>query len=216
MSKSRPRNRRNCQAVIDITRQDSVWPELENSYESIAYYHLTDSLGRKWQTVGIHVTDAIQVFKMGEFRPWTYILETTLYQPDLTADGIIKVLNFDLKQEITDDMQIILDSPRRCNHFIQKLVDVNPQTVFTTLYDLKYEALREDPIPLSNFRERYTVNPVDALSRWYLENIDTLDFRKWERVGGSVKMVEEFKKSYPQLSFIEALEMAEKITRDKT
>ncbi|WP_157685386.1 hypothetical protein [Paenibacillus donghaensis] len=49
MSKRRPR-KLNTQAILDITKKNLVWPELDESQDAIHYYHLTDALGRKWQT----------------------------------------------------------------------------------------------------------------------------------------------------------------------
>ncbi|MFD1909262.1 hypothetical protein ACFSQ7_42945 [Paenibacillus rhizoplanae] len=64
MPKRRPR-KLNTQAILEILRKNIVWPELQGLPDNIHYYHLTDALGRKWQTIGCHVTDAIKVFKNG-------------------------------------------------------------------------------------------------------------------------------------------------------
>ncbi|MNI27836.1 hypothetical protein D3C73_815920 [compost metagenome] len=58
----------NTQAILDIVKKDLVWPELQGSPYAIHYYHLTDVLGRKWQTSGCHVTMLLKFLKWVNFR----------------------------------------------------------------------------------------------------------------------------------------------------
>ncbi|WP_025692103.1 hypothetical protein [Paenibacillus zanthoxyli] len=207
MSKRRPRY----QAVIEIIKKDLVWPELGDSPEAIHYYHLTDSLGRKWQTIGCHVTDAIKVFRMGDYRPWTYILGSAPYDPNLTFQELVQMLHIRFKdRDLKNDMQIILNSPARCNQFVDKIVNVNHFSVFKLLYELKNEYLVHEPMSESSFESMYSVNPIEALSHFYLENMDTLDYWEWKRAGGTAELAISYRKGNPELSLIEAIEKAER------
>ncbi|MEK3875672.1 hypothetical protein [Paenibacillus sp. FSL M7-0420] len=211
MSKRRPR-KLNTQAILDISRKNLVWPELNGLPDTIHYYHLTDALGRKWQTIGCHVTDAIKVFKMGAYPPWTIIIEKAPDTSDLTARELVAILNCDDKA-LVNDMQIILNTPVRCNQFINTIVNVNHYSIFTVLYDLKNEYLLNDPIPTPDFETMYKINPIEALSRLYLENVDTLDYWDWVQAGGSAELAVDFRKEQPTLTFIQAIEQAERVNR---
>ncbi|MFD2411443.1 hypothetical protein [Paenibacillus rhizoplanae] len=208
MPKRRPR-KLNTQAILEILRKNIVWPELQGLPDNIHYYHLTDALGRKWQTIGCHVTDAIKVFKMGAYPPWTVIIEKAPDKPDITSRELIAILNCDDKA-LVSDMQIILNTPRRCNQFINTIVNVNHYSIFTVLYDLKNEYMLNDPIPTLEFEALYKTNPIEALSRFYLENVDTLDYWDWVQTGGSSELAVDFRTENPTLSFIQAIEKAER------
>lgn len=209
MPKRRPR-KLNTQAILEIFRKNIVWPELQGLPDNIHYYHLTDALGRKWQTIGCHVTDAIKVFKMGAYPPWTVIIEKAPDKPDITSRELIAILNCDDKA-LVSDMQIILNTPRRCNQFINTIVNVNHYSIFTVLYDLKNEYMLNDPIPTLEFEALYKTNPIEALSRFYLENVDTLDYWDWVQAGGSAELAVDFRKEQPTLTFIQAIEQAERV-----
>lgn len=208
MPKRRPR-KLNTQAILEIFRENIVWPELQGLPDNIHYYHLTDALGRKWQTIGCHVTDAIKVFKMGAYPPWTVIIEKAPDKPDVTSRELIAILNCDDKA-LVSDMQIILNTPRRCNQFINTIVNVNHYSIFTVLYDLKNEYMLNDPMPNSEFEALYKINPIEALSRFYLENVDTLDYWDWVQAGGSSALAVDFRTENSTLSFIQAIEKAER------
>ncbi|MHA6531203.1 hypothetical protein [Paenibacillus sp. BAC0078] len=209
MSKRRPR-KLNTQAILDITKKNLVWPELDESQNAIHYYHLTDALGRKWQTIGCHVTDAIKVFKMGEYPPWTSIIETAPYNPDITIKDIVPLLNCKNKALI-NDMLIILNTSVRCNQFLNKIINVNYYSIFQVLYELKNEYLMNDPISVSAFEHMYSINPIEALSRLYLENVDTLDYWEWLQAGGSAELAINFRNINPTLTLIEAIEKVERV-----
>lgn len=209
MPKRRPR-KLNTQAILEIFRKNIVWPELQGLTDNIHYYHLTDALGRKWQTIGCHVTDAIKVFKMGAYPPWTVIIEKAPDKPDITSRELIAILNCDDKALVID-MQIILNTLRRCNQFINTIVNVNHYSIFTVLYDLKNEYMLNDPIPTLEFEALYKTNPIEALSRFYLENVDTLDYWDWVQAGGSAELAVDFRKEQPTLTFIQAIEQAERV-----
>lgn len=199
----------NTQAILEIFRKTIVWPELQALPDNIHYYHLTDALGRKWQTIGCHVTDAIKVFKMGAYPPWTVIIEKAPDKPDITSRELIAILNCDDKA-LVNDMQIILNTPKRCNQFINTIVNVNHYSIFTVLYDLKNEYLLNDPMPTPEFEALYKINPIEALSRFYLENVDTLDYWDWVQSEGSSELAVDFRTENPTLSFIQAIEKAER------
>ncbi|MBE0344359.1 hypothetical protein E4V51_32255, partial [Paenibacillus sp. 28ISP30-2] len=72
----------NKQAIIDIVRMNQVWDsEGEATKKELHYYHITDALNRKWQTIGLNVSDAIQVFEQGNDDNWTRIIEPAPYNP---------------------------------------------------------------------------------------------------------------------------------------
>ncbi|MET3208617.1 UNVERIFIED_CONTAM: hypothetical protein ABIC26_001556 [Paenibacillus sp. PvR008] len=55
---------------------EPVWEKKEGDTDTeLNYYHITDSLNRKWSTIGINVSDAIQVFEQGNDNVWTHIIE---------------------------------------------------------------------------------------------------------------------------------------------
>ncbi|OMF96295.1 hypothetical protein BK146_15580 [Paenibacillus sp. FSL R7-0333] len=119
------------------------------------------------------------------------------------------MLNCDDKALISD-MQIILNTPKRCNQFINTIVNVNHYSIFTVLYELKNEYLLNDPMPNSDFEALYKINPIEALSRFYLENVDTLDYWDWLQSGGMAELAVHFRSENPTLSFIQAIEKAER------
>ncbi|KHL94284.1 hypothetical protein QW71_19005 [Paenibacillus sp. IHB B 3415] len=57
----------------------------------------------------------------------------------------------------------------------------------------------------------YKINPIEALSRFYLENVDTLDYWEWIQAGGSAELAVNFRKANPTLTLIEAIEKAERM-----
>ncbi|WP_152679805.1 hypothetical protein [Paenibacillus sp. IHB B 3415] len=79
------------------------------------------------------------------------------------------------------------------------------------LYDLKNDYLLNDPVPISDFEAMYKINPIEALSRFYLENVDTLDYWEWIQAGGSAELAVNFRKANPTLTLIEAIEKAERM-----
>ncbi|MRN53127.1 hypothetical protein [Paenibacillus monticola] len=208
MSKRRP-HKLNTQAILDITEMNLVWPELE-AQDSLHFYHLTDALGRKWQTIGCHVTDAIKVFEMGEYPPWTSIIEAAPYNQNVTIRELIPMLNCK-DNALKNDMQIILNTSVRCNQFISKIINVNYYSIFQVLYDLKNKYLLNDPISISDFEYLYSINPIESLSRFYLENVDTLDYWEWVQAGGSAELAINFRNANPNLTLIEAIEKAERL-----
>lgn len=82
------------------------------------------------------------------------------------------------------------------------------------LYDLKNDYLLNDPVPISDFEAMYKINPIEALSRFYLENVDTLDYWEWIQAGGSAELAVNFRKANPTLTLIEAIEKAERMQGD--
>ncbi len=112
---------------------------------------------------------------------------------------------------LIDDMQIILNTSVRCNQFINKITNVNYYSIFQVLYDLKNEYLLNDPIPISDFKNLYSINPIEAVSRFHLENVDTLDYWEWIKAGGSVELAIKFRNENPNLTLIEAIEKAERV-----
>ncbi|KWX74169.1 hypothetical protein D3C73_909010 [compost metagenome] len=112
---------------------------------------------------------------------------------------------------LINDMQIILNTSVRCNQFMNKIINVNYYSIFQVLYELKNEYLLNDPIPVSTFKHLYSINPIEALSRFYLENVDTLDYWEWKQAGGSIELAINFRSANPTLTLIEAIEKAERV-----
>ncbi|MGW9531187.1 hypothetical protein ACWHAM_26485 [Paenibacillus terrae] len=116
----------NNQAIINIIRQGQVWESEEDTEKELHYYHVTDALNRKWQTIGLNVSDAIQVFEHGNDDNWTRIIESAPYNPDLSINDLINMLNISPEATgIRNDMQIILNTVERLNEFLQRSTFAN-------------------------------------------------------------------------------------------
>ncbi|MEC0180662.1 hypothetical protein P4H61_04015 [Paenibacillus peoriae] len=201
----------NNQAIIDIVRMKQVWESEEGASEKeLHYYHITDSLNRKWQTIGLNVSDAISVFEQGNDDNWTRIIEPAPYKPDLSTNDLINMLNISPEAwRIRNDMQIILNTVERRNTFISCIVNVNGESTFLLLHQMKDEYLQHNQLSDKRFMQLYAVNPVEALSMYFLETLDVIAYWEWEAAGGTYEKAIQYKSEKPLLPFIQAIERAE-------
>ncbi|EHS58391.1 hypothetical protein [Paenibacillus sp. Aloe-11] len=201
----------NKQAIIDIVRMKQVWESEEGAAEKeLHYYHITDALNRKWQTIGSTVSDAIGVFEQGNDDNWTRIIEPAPYNPDLSTNDLINMLNISPEAwRIRNDMQIILNTVERRNTFISCIVNVNGESTFLLLHQMKDEYLQHNQLSDEQFMQLYAVNPVEALSMYFLEALDVIAYWEWEAAGGTCEKAIQYKAEKPLLPFIQAIERAE-------
>ncbi|WP_053779900.1 hypothetical protein [Paenibacillus xylanivorans] len=200
----------NQQAVIHIVRKKPVWTELAAIPDGIHFYHITDSLGRKWRTIGQHITDAIEVFGFGYREPWTIILEQAPYDSELSVEELLRKLNVTMyDEELICDMHIILNTLDRRNEFVQRILDINPHSIFQLLYELKAEYLVQDSMSEVTFKQKYKLNPVEALTFYFLENVDWYTYRQWIEAGGTAELCIRLRNDNPYISLTEAIERAE-------
>lgn len=202
-------------AIIDIIRMNQVWQsEGEASEKKLHNYHITDALNRKWQTIGLNVSDAIEVFENGNDDKWTRIIESASYNPDLSTNDLIKMLNISSAAwRIRNDMQIILNTVERRNAFINRIVNVNAESIFLLLHLMKDEYLEHDQLKNEQFVKWYAVNPVEALSMYFLQSIDIISYWEWRDAGGMAERAIKYKREEPLMSFIQAIERAEDESR---
>ncbi|MGG1672978.1 hypothetical protein ACIFOE_20525 [Paenibacillus sp. NRS-1783] len=200
----------NKQAIIDIVRTNQVWESEEAAEKELYYYHIIDALNRKWETIGLNVSDAIQVFENGNDNQWTRIIESAPYNSGLSTNDLINMLNVSPEATgIRNDMQIILNTVERRNSFISRIVNVNGEDTFLLLHQMKDEYLQHDQLTDKQFMQLYTVNPVEALSMYFLQPIDIIAYWEWEAAGGTAEKAIQYKREEPLLPFIQAIERAE-------
>ncbi|WP_025720829.1 hypothetical protein [Paenibacillus sp. 1-18] len=90
--------------------------------KELHYYHITDALNRKWQTIGLNISDAIHVFEHGNDREWKRIIAPEPYNPDLSTNNLINILNISPEATgIRNDMQIILNTVLRLTIIFSKV-----------------------------------------------------------------------------------------------
>ncbi|WP_185833246.1 hypothetical protein [Paenibacillus polymyxa] len=200
----------NKQAIIDIIRMKPVWESEEDAEKELHYYHVIDALNRKWQTIGLNVSDAIQVFENGNDDTWTRIIEPAPYNPDLSINDLISMLNISSEAiGIRNDMQIILNTVERRNEYVSRIVNVNRESRFLLLHQMKDEYLQHDKLTDEQFMQLYTVNPVEALSVYFLQPIDIIAYWEWKAAGGTAEKAIQYKREEPLMPFIQAIECAE-------
>ncbi|WP_311082643.1 hypothetical protein [Paenibacillus polymyxa] len=200
----------NKQAIIDIVRMKPVWESEEAAEKELQYYHITDSLNRKWQTIGLNVSDAIQVFEHGNDDTWTRIIEPAPYNPNISVNDLISMLNISPEATgIRNDMQIILNTVERRNSFISRIVNVNRESRFLLLHQMKDEYLQHDQLTDEHFMQLYSVNPVEALTMYFLQSIDIIAYWEWANANGTAEKAIQYKRDEPLLPFIQAIERAE-------
>jgi hypothetical protein len=201
----------NKQAIIDIVRMNQVWEsEGKAAEKELHYYHITDPLNRKWQTIGLNVSDAIQVFEHGNDDNWTRIFEPAPYNSNLSINDLINMLNISPEATgIRNDMQIILNTVERRNEYVSRIVNVNRESRFLLLHQMKDEYLQHDQLTNDQFTQLYAVNPVEALSMYFLQSIDIITYWEWTNANGTAEKAIEYKREEPLLPFIQAIERAE-------
>ncbi|AET62152.1 hypothetical protein HPL003_27200 [Paenibacillus terrae HPL-003] len=62
----------------------------------------------------------------------------------------------------------------------------------------------------------YAVNPVEALSIYFLQSINIISYWEWKAAGGTAEKAIQYKREEPLLSFIQAIERAEDEARGIT
>jgi hypothetical protein len=200
----------NKQAIIDIVRMNQVWESEEAAEKELYYYHIIDALNRKWETIGLNVSDAIQVFENGKDNQWTRIIEPAPYNSDLSTNDLINMLNVSPEATgIRNDMQIILNAVERRNSFISRIANVNGEDTFLLLHQMKDEYLQHDQLTDDQFMQLYAVNPVEALSMYFLQPIDIISYWEWSDAGGTCEKAIQYKREEPLMPFIQAIERAE-------
>ncbi|EHS58310.1 hypothetical protein [Paenibacillus sp. Aloe-11] len=196
--------------IIDIVRMNQVWESEEDAEKELHYYHITDALNRKWQTIGLSVSDAIQVFEHGNDGVWTRIIEPAPYNPDLTVNDLISMLNISPEAwRIRNDMQIILNTVERRNEYVNRIINVNRESRFLLLHQMKDEYFQNDQLTDEQFMQLYAANPVEALSMYFLESIDIIAYWEWRDAGGTCEKAIQYKREEPLLPFIQAIEHTE-------
>jgi hypothetical protein len=200
----------NKQAIIDIIRMNQVWESEEDTEKELHYYHVTDALNRKWQTIGLNVSDAISVFEHGNDDTWTRIIEPAPYNSNLSINDLINMLNISPEATgIRNDMQIILNTVERRNEYVNRIVNVNRESRFLLLHQMKDEYLQHDQLTDEHFMQLYSVNPVEALTMYFLQSIDIIAYWEWANANGTAEKAIQYKREEPLLPFIQAIERAE-------
>ncbi|WP_200893538.1 hypothetical protein [Paenibacillus terrae] len=201
----------NNQAIIDIVRMNQVWDSEEEAADTeLHFYHITDALNRKWQTIGLNVSDAIQVFEQGNDGEWTKIIKPAPYNPGLSTNDLINMLNVSPEATgIRNDMQIILNTVERRNSFISRIINVNGEDTFLLLHQMKDEYLQHNQLTDKQFIQLYAVNPVEALSMYFLQSIDIIAYWEWRDAEGTAEKAIQYKREEPLMPFIQAIERAE-------
>ncbi|MDQ0046678.1 hypothetical protein [Paenibacillus polymyxa] len=201
----------NEQAIKDIVRMGPVWAQKGGNGENeLHYYYIMDALNRKWQTIGINVSDAIEVFEKGHNDTWTRILEPAPFDPTLTANDLINMLRIGPDAwHVRNAMQIILNSVERRNAFVSRLINVNREDICKLLYTMKNEYLQHNQLSDEVFIHIYGMNPVEALSIYFLESVDIHIHWEWLNAGGTSEKAIQYKREAPFMTLTQAIERAE-------
>jgi hypothetical protein len=156
------------------------------------------------------VSDAIQVFEHGNDDNWTRIIEPAPYNPDLSINDLINMLNISPEATgIRNDMQIILNTVERRNEYVNRIVNVNRESRFLLLHQMKDEYLQHSQLTDDQFMQMYTVNPVEALTMYFLQPIDIITYWEWANANGTAEKAIQYKREEALLPFIQAIERAE-------
>ncbi|MBE0343595.1 hypothetical protein E4V51_25560, partial [Paenibacillus sp. 28ISP30-2] len=100
---------------------------------------------------------------------------------------------------IRNDMQIILNTVERRNAFISRIVNVNPESTFLLLHQMKDEYLQHDQLTDEHFMQLYAANPVEILSMYFLESVDIIAYWEWRAAGGTAEKAIQYKSDEPLL-----------------
>ncbi|KJD42503.1 hypothetical protein QD47_27880 [Paenibacillus terrae] len=110
---------------------------------------------------------------------------------------------------IRNDMQIILNTVERRNSFISRIINVNGEDTFLLLHQMKDEYLQHNQLTDKQFIQLYAVNPVEALSMYFLQSIDIIAYWEWRDAEGTAEKAIQYKREEPLMPFIQAIERAE-------
>ncbi|KJD47195.1 hypothetical protein QD47_03040 [Paenibacillus terrae] len=110
---------------------------------------------------------------------------------------------------IRNDMQIILNTVERRNEYVSRIVNVNRESRFLLLHQMKDEYLQHDQLTDEHFMQLYSVNPVEALTMYFLQSIDIIAYWEWRDAGGNAEKIIQYKHDEPLMPFIQAIERAE-------
>ncbi|KAE8559297.1 hypothetical protein QD46_21590 [Paenibacillus polymyxa] len=111
--------------------------------------------------------------------------------------------------QIRHAMQIILNTVERRNAFIRRIINVNDQAIQNLLYLMKGEYLRYEQLSNETFMAMYAINPVEALSVYFLESVDVHMYWEWCDAGGTGEQAIQYKLEDPFMTLIQAIERVE-------
>ncbi|WP_311083070.1 hypothetical protein [Paenibacillus polymyxa] len=110
---------------------------------------------------------------------------------------------------IRNDMQIILNTLELRNEYVSRIVNVNRESRFLLLHQMKDEYLQHDQLTDEHFMQLYSGNPVEALTMYFLQSIDIIAYWEWANANGTAEKAIQYKRDEPLLPFIQAIERAE-------
>ncbi|AOK93066.1 hypothetical protein AOU00_19365 [Paenibacillus polymyxa] len=110
---------------------------------------------------------------------------------------------------IRNDMHIILNTVERRNEYVNRIVNVNRESRFLLLHQMKDEYLLHSQLTDDQFMQWYAVNPVEALSIYFLQPIDIITYWEWANANGAAEKAIQYKREEPLLPFIRAIERSE-------
>ncbi|MMZ47654.1 hypothetical protein D1872_93040 [compost metagenome] len=114
---------------------------------------------------------------------------------------------------IRNDMQIILNTVERRNEYVSRIVNVNGESRFLLLHQMKDEYLQHDQLTDEKFMYLCAVNPVEALTLYFLQPIDIIMYWEWANANGTAEKAIQYKREEPLLPFIQVIERAEDESR---
>ncbi|MDQ0496918.1 hypothetical protein QOZ95_005118 [Paenibacillus brasilensis] len=74
---------------------------------------------------------------------------------------------------------------------------------------MKDEYLQHDQLTDEKFMHLYALNPVEALTMYFLQSIDIIAYWEWANANGTAERAIQYKREEPLLPFIQAIERAE-------
>ncbi|APB78428.1 hypothetical protein PPYC2_16500 [Paenibacillus polymyxa] len=110
---------------------------------------------------------------------------------------------------IRNDMQITLNTVERRNEYVNRIVNVNRESRFLLLHQMKDEYLQYSQLTDDQFMQMYAVNPVEALTMYFLQPIDIITYWEWANANGTAGKAIQYKREEPLLPFTQAIERAE-------
>ncbi|WP_230493817.1 hypothetical protein [Paenibacillus polymyxa] len=132
----------------------------------------------------------------------------------MSINELINMLNITPEATgIRNDMQIILNTVERRNEYVSRIVNVNRESRFLLLHQMKDEYLQHDQLTDEHFMQLYAGNPVGALSMYFLQSIDIITYWEWANANGTAEKAIQYKREEPLLPFIQAIERAEDESR---
>ncbi len=103
-------------------------------------------------------------------------------------------------------IQIILNTVERRNAFVNRITNVNEESVLFLLGAMQEQYLTYNQLLDEEFMKLYTANPVNALTLYFLEPVDIIAFWEWEAAGGTCEKAIHYKLEKPLITLIQAIE----------